>query len=391
MWRTDDRLIGWAALTGLALFWLSACGGGGGSSGSGGDPRVTVAGTTATYGIFDPSLTESSGTLWMSYSTVNASVNDPVLLTVNTRLASSTDAGQSWTDAGVVPNVTQEFLVSPGPPLPDYWAAWRYEVSRLVYDPHDTDGNRRWKLVWHRYLAAHLPGEAEARRLFEHGWIGYATAATPNGPWTERKLFVGSAYDTANNATIGVPEYNLATLFPGLSGCEVFTEPGLLGSAAATPSANNIYVSLHCAGTTNKIVLLRCTGNFAPNNCTYLGDLLDASEANQFAPVGESYSGFSASELVAAGGRNFLIVSPVSGEYYRGCLVFEIQDLDSAALVRSAGDPVLVRRIGGSAASGFHGACGYTPGATATGLLYGQVNATATQPFQLFESDVHLP
>lgn len=328
----------------------------------------------------------------MSYSTVNVATNDPAILVVSTRLASSLDAGQTWSDAGISPNATSELLISPGAPTPDYWAVWRHEVSRLVYDPFDNDTNRRWKLMWHRYLAAHLPGTSEATRQFRHGWMSYATAATPSGPWTERKLFVGSGYDASNDVTIGPPEYDLSTLDAGLSDCQLFTEPGMLVKSAAVPSGSNVYVSLHCAGTTHKIVLLRCTGSFAPNNCAYLGDLLTAAEAQQFAPLGETYVAFSASELVSAGGRDYLIVSPMSpDDLYLGCLVFEIQDLDTAALIRNAGDPVLVKRIGGSSTSGFHGACGYTPAATASGIIYGKASATQSPAFQLFKSGKHLP
>lgn len=393
-----NRDIRFGAILGLlAVLLLGGCGngrsggGGGGIGPLGAESPVTVAGVSPTLGIFDPSLTEvSSNSLWMSYSTVNVSSNDPILPNVSTRIASSINRGRTWTDVGSAPNFAQDVPVFDNTGLILlYWTTWQFEVSRLVYDGFDSDPNRRWKLLWHRYLQSAADGVAA--RLFQHGWIGYSTAPNATGPWSsERKLFVGSLYDSAaNDSVIGPPEYNLATVFPDLSSCAVFTEPGMLATASG------VYISLHCAsasaGASGKVVLLRCTGTFAPNNCTYRGDLLTAGEAQQFAPTGQTYTGFSATDLVAVGNRNFLIVTPTSSDEYRGCLVFEIASLDNATLIRSSGNPVLLKRIGGSAATGFHGACGYTPGATVTGIIYGKFAPTANPLFRLFDTDVQIP
>ena len=379
-------------VVGIMALLISACGNGrsgGGGSGIGplgSETPVTVSGVTPARGIFDPSLTENGGTLWMSYSVVNVSSNDPALPNINTRIASSTNGGRTWIDSGVAPNLAQDVVIVPGFPALDYWASWQFEVSRLVYDPHDIVA-RRWKLLWHRYLAANQTGTVERR--FQHSWIGYTTADSVAGlGGSERKLFVGSLYDAVTN---GAAEYNLATLYPAqLGGCQAFTEPGMLVTAAL-PSGSNVYISLKCAGSSGKVVLLKCTGDFTAGNCTYRGDLLLDSEAQQFASTGQSYDGFSATELVAASGRNFLIVTPTTNDEYRGCLVFEISNLDSATLVGRPGNPTLLKRIGASTSAGFHGACGYTPGATVTGIIYGKYSATATPPFRLFDTDVQLP
>jgi len=372
----------------LAAALLAACGGGGNHGGVvnslPGETPVAVKGAPAAFGIFDPSLTDDGGTLWMSYSTVNVSPNDPVLTHVSTRIASSTDAGQTWADAGVAPNTNQDELIVPGFPTPSYWTTWQHEVSRLVYDPFDADPNRRWKLLWHRYRTANVSGKAV--RLFQHGWMAYSTSTNATGSWSaERKLFVGSGYDGVNDVVIGPPEQNLASRFAGLSNCTAFTEPGLLATAAG------VYISLHCAGPGNKIVLLRCTGDFSAGNCTYRGDLLAAGEAQPFAPSGESYTGFSATDLVSAGGKNYLIVSPTAGDDYRGCLVFEIDSLDSATLVRSGGNPVPIRQLGGTASFGFHGACGYASAATASGIIYGKASSQVSPPFRLFNTGLPIP
>jgi hypothetical protein len=376
-----------------AAVLLAACSSGGGatsgSASGSGATAIEVAGAPAANGVFDASLTEDgAGALWMSYSAVNVSPNDPLLPQVGTRLARSADQGRHWTDAGVAPNSPLDVRVPDGQGG-NTWATWQYEVSRLLYDPYATDANQRWKLLWHRYLQADLGGSAQ--RLFQHGWIGLATAPSASGPWSgERKLFAGAAYDPVNDATLGIPEYNLAALYAGagqLGACLAFTEPGMLATASG------IYISLKCAtgAATGKVILLRCGNAFAAGSCVYRGDLLADGEAQAFAPSGESYDGFSASELVAAGGANYLFVTPTQspGDQYRGCLVFAVQNLEAATLVRDAGNrPLAVKRIGG--ASSFHGACGYAAGASASGIIYGEYR-TGAPSFRLYGSGVTLP
>ena len=271
-----------------------------------------------------------------------------------------------------------------------------YEVSRLVYDPHATNANHRWKRFWHRYLRAKLSGNCAEDCLFQNGWIGVATAPTPTGPWSpERKLLVGTLYNTGNDLTIGVPEYTPATLAPGgqLNGCPVFTEPGALATV------NGIYISLKCAGgSADKVVLLRCSNDLA--NCAYRHDMLFNSEAVQFPSVSQSYDGFSATELVTVGSTHYLIVTPTLADAYRGCFVFQIADLDAVppapVLVRvgstSSGRPVLIKSVAGTPGS-FNGACGYTAAASASGLIFGEIEILSGNAlrFGLYRSGVTLP
>lgn len=379
----------------LILCFLSACGGGGGGGSGSPEPgnsstpsRIIIDVNGATNGIFDPAPVDNgSGTLWMSFSVVGTSPNDAVLPHISTRIAGSTDGGLTWTANPVIPNSSVDLQVPDGNGG-TLWATWQYEVSRLVYDPYTTDDSRRWKLLWHRYLEADINGDGA--RLFEHGWIGVSTAPSPAGPWApERKLFVGSGYDTNNNSTIGVPEYDLAALYPAtaeLGQCIAFTEPSALVTTAG------FYISLKCAtGGIGKVVLIRCDSALSDGSCEYVGDLIDDSEAVQFEQSGNSFSGFSATELAASSGKNYLIVTPTEspGELYRGCLVFEIADLATAALRRDANDPVLVKRVEGTSGS-FNGACGYTQGAQASGILFSELNDTTPQ-FRIFASKIHLP
>lgn len=381
----------------VALLSLNSCGGGGGGSPrphSEGAVEITVANSPATDGIFDPApMADGSGNLWMSYSVVATSPNDPALSRVQTRIAASTDKGDTWTDSGIDPNhmTDPDFEVDDGHGG-KLWATWRFEVSRLLYDPYD-DASRRWKILWHRYAA--LTGNF---RLFQYGWIGLSTAAAPIGTWsTERKLFTGTLYNnTVLDPIIGhidmdtiirAPEFPLAATYPviaQLGNCLAFTEPGMLARS------NGIYVSLQCAAATpteGKIVLLRCEHDFS--TCSYIGDLLKNDEAAQFSLSGQSLTGFAAPELVESGGTVYLIVTGQETEPYRGCLVFRINELDAATVVRSGGNPVLVKRVAGTAGS-FNGACGYHTGATGSGIIYSEFNNSAPH-FRLYASHIQLP
>jgi hypothetical protein len=346
---------------------------------------LSVNGAIATDGIFDPSpRSDGSYTLWMSYSTVNHSSNDPALTEVRTRIASSTDHGATWSDAGVDPNNN----TNPDMQIPNpwgsgvVWADWHYEVSSLLYDPYDADTSKRWKMLWHRML--YVSNGADSVPSPEHSWIGLSTAASPNGAWAaERKLFAGSAYANNVDNFVGPPEVHLDTVNAALSDCAAFTEPSMLAKV------DGIYVSLQCAGSPEKIIGLKCDRSFT--SCSYLGDFLLDTEAPQFSVQGQALNGFAATELFDAGGTDYLTVTPYEpqGDLYRGCLVFAISDISTALLVRTNGVPTLSRRISGSSGS-FNGACGYDTGATASGVMYSEYSSTAPH-FHLYASHIQIP
>jgi len=99
-------------------------------------------------------------------------------------------------------NLAEPILLPP--PNEALAAAWSHEVGRLVHDEFAPAGTE-WKLMWHRYLTVYNGAKL---RLFEHGWISLRSAPSPEGPWSaERKLFTGLGYDTANDVTIGAPEF----------------------------------------------------------------------------------------------------------------------------------------------------------------------------------------
>jgi hypothetical protein len=346
-------------------------------------------------GVFDPAPASGPGRprLWMSFSGVSdLEVGGAHVSAVSTHLASSPDRGGVWDDTGLVINSAR---VEPAPPaeLSGMPSVWQHEVSRMVYDRRAAV-DERWKVVWHRYLLADDGNAATNDGHFEYSWIGLKVAASAPGlaAAPERKLFAGAGYylrpdiTTYNDGIGGPPEVRLDHLDPALGDCLVFTEPGLL----ATPRA--LYVSLSCAlaqPEQGRIVLLRWLHPTGP--WAYLGTLLRSADA---ATVDPSFTSFSASELAGGGRRLYLIVTPTVQPYdwYGGCLVFALEDLDRALLRDADGDgrPDVLLRFAGSAGS-FSGACGWDRAARASGILYGQVFPAPQPVFHLFESGMIPP
>ncbi len=359
----------------LIVAILSACGSSGSSTPETELPVVTpslieipVTGIPAELGNFDPAPTgDGGGGVWMSYSHV--SLDPSGLKLIETRLASSVDAGDSWTDQGLSINPAAAFTIGADT------VAWAQEVSRLVYNPFAAGaGADPWIILWHRYLA--LLSGGETLRLFENGWIGMKSGNSAMTLANERKLFTGAAYNAANDATIGPPEVRLDTLDPALSDCVAFTEPGVL------PKSNGIYVSLLCATAAppGRIILLRCDHRM--NNCAYLGVLIDGGEA---AVLDCDYDNFSASDLVSVDGADYLIVTPSEATIYRGCAIYRIRDLDQPRIDREGGVAVATAIF--EAHGDFNGACGYVEGLTGSGVMISEAFTTSIPVFRLFTTD----
>ena len=330
--------------------------------------EIALTGIPVDLGNFDPAPTvDAGGGFWMSYSHV--SLDGSGLKLIETRLASSMDAGDSWTDAGLNINPASAFMIGPDT------VAWAQEVSRLVYNPFAAGaGADPWIILWHRYLSM-LSG-SETLRLFDNGWIGMKSGNSAMTLGNERKLFTGSVYNTANDSTIGPPEVALDTLDPALANCVTFTEPGVL------PKSNGIYVSLLCATAVppGKIILLRC--DHFMDNCGYLGTLINGSEA---AVLNSGYDNFSASELVSVNGEDYLIVTPSDATIYRGCAIYKIDDLDQASIERDGGTAKATAVF--EAHGDFNGACGYVEGLIGSGVMVSEAFTTSVPVFRLFTTD----
>jgi len=333
--------------------------------------EITIAGV-GPNGIFDPSLEHDPATdlLWMAYSEVKDSDMWPTQNTaVQSRLAFSSDAGDTWTDSGSIINPALDLDLPLDPP--NNAGTWEQEVPALIHDP-GAPTNERWKMIWMRYL------QINRSPAYMHGWLALKTAPAPGGPWSdERKLFAAAGYDDLNDAIIGPPEVMVNLLDAQLSEVIILAEPGML----ATDDA--LYVTMLAAEVGDhqgKIALLKWPHPAGP--WQYHGSFLtNSADGPAF-----SCDGFSAPELFTQDGIIYLTVTPQNNDSYQGTLVFEVQDLETASLRRIEGKAATVLEIYGT--SGTHnGAAGYHERATASGLIYSEVD-TSVQPlfFRIFKS-----
>lgn len=353
---------------------LAACGGGASEAPVAPAPFEIDFPGLAPRGIFDPSLEYESGAgrLWMSYSAVDDSTMWPGRNTaIHTRLASSDDGGSSWSDSGLALNTAID-VVLPLPP-PNEAGTWTNEVPCLVRDP-GAPAAERWKLFWHHYLVI------DGVRHFEHGWIAMTSAPAPEGPWsTERKLFVGSLYDPADDSILGPPEVHVETLHPDLALTVACTEPGAIST---TTSLFVTMLAAAAAPSDGRIVLLELP--HGSGVWQYRGTFLrNGTDAPPF-----GHDGFSAPSLFADGAVVRLIVTPQTATVYRGTLVFEVADLLTASLVRDAGVPRTILELPG--APGTHsGAADFEVEATASGLVYSEARLTPPLHFRVLASRMH--
>lgn len=353
-------------------------------------------------GIFDPSITldTSTNTLWMSYTEVHPSVMWPDANpdVASLRLASSTDRGKTWTDAGIYLNQALDVTVITATPA-IHEGTWMSEVSQLLYDPWETDASKKWKLIWLHYLRLDhvtLTAAHEDSRRFEHGWIAIKEASGPQGlaTATEIKLFAASLYDPENNNTSGntqspvgdPPKIFYHTDIDGaLNNSAVLTEPGLL------VTSDGIYMSIvniedNSGIYENKIQLLKYSRSISgmqdSSNWDYLGTMLTEADA-----VMMGYLKFTATELYESNGNTYVIVSPVSNNpwdgAYNGCMTFRISNLNTAVL---EGNPTYVAYIHGDDDS-FNGACECHE-SLSYGFIYGQVYPGEDEMFRIYHSGI---
>ena len=352
------------------------------------------------HGIFDPSVaSDGAGKLYMSLSGVTSTIPGGGFATLGTRtyLAVSGDQGKSWQLSGVInPDVEVQLSRAPSP----HRGRWQSEVSALVFDAQ-APKQARWKLVWHQYL--NINGD----RKFEHGWIAYKEAATPEGLAAAKpvKLFTAAAYDTVSDKADGWthtpipgPGVNkVRKLASALENCIAVSEPGLL----AKPDA--LYLSMICfkpkllglLGASHHVILLKCARPCeaaAPGAWSHAGTVLTPEDSEAL-----NLGKFSASDLFSDGGRDYITVSPdgktpVDGAY-KGCAVFRFADLARGKLEHGAnGHPVPVATASVNKDS-FNGACTFVPAGANKGLLIGQVDFVVRDKkpdatFHIFRSNI---
>lgn len=277
----------------------------------------------AASGVGDPSDVADPSTparLWRVYSRISPSANAGNLL-VTVVLARSDDGGLVWGDQAVLA-VGRDL----GGGLTEF-----NETPALVWD----GGANAWVVIWDHRLASGgvvLAGEE---------WLGVKTSPGLSQSFgAEGKLVAGSAYDSGNSFSPGSTQFSLPSQ---LADCVQLQEPSGL------TSLKGYFLSLDCvtASGARRVELLE--RQHGPEALVWRGTLLGHDDILAF---GQAYGGvypqlvdfrvFTESNLLTLRGENWLLVSPVvfnpSAHNY-GCLVFKIQDLATASLVKlSPGD-----------------------------------------------------
>jgi len=346
------------------------------STGSGPFPRPLELPNAEPGGVFDANLArdQASGRLWMSYSGVTGPAGSGF---VSTHLAYSDDDGTTWCDQGTV-NAAAPVPESDQPSRvagPD--GHWNHEVPALAYDA-EAPAERRWTLVWHRYLHVADDDPATDDRRFEYGWIAIRSAATAPGLMTapERKLFSSLAYhvpdvEAYNEAVAGGSPEKRWDVDPDLGGCLVFTEPGILAAGG------KLYIAMYCFQSRQDQDVVLVAFSHASGAWSHLGTLLTTADAVDINPA---LVGFNAPDLYSVGSSTRLIVSPTTGSAYLGCIEYGL-DLAAGALVDSNGDgpdPLLGIEKNPDGEVFQTGACSYQEGIS-TGIVLGDTYFSGVQ------------
>ncbi len=347
---------------------------------------VSVAGDVgSTEGIFDPSVIEAadSGAGAIVYSTL-----DPDQLHIHTRIAGTSDHGQTWT---YVADVNQNDPVTIQAANSVCGAAtcsgrWNHEVASLVVDPADPNPAHRFRVFTHTYFAG-------STTWFDTiGYISLFTAPDATGPWTETKL-LGWSSPLSPDGSQGVTQ-NVSTdasLAP-LARCLLLTEPGALVHTLST-GQKVIDLALGCAvplgqGAAVDVVLLRSTDGAA--SFQYVSRPLTAQDAQTLGFADPSFNG---ADLFEQGGQVYLFATPAgpvmgpSGTFigYTGCLLFAFADADQGTLVRCGAAPSALASFL-PPPQAFFGACTYAEGATALGVAGDQPDFSTMPIFRIAAS-----
>jgi hypothetical protein len=335
----------------------------------------------STYGVYDPSLAaaDDAGNLFMSYSSV------PALKAVHTRLAGSTNAGASWTYLEDVNEATPLQITTTDLSICDAGSCagtWVHEVSSLVIDATDPDPMRRFKVFTHSYFATATQTE------YQVGNLSLFTSPGPDAGWAEEALLGWNS--SSPTSSMGVAQ-NISSdpALAGLSDCIALTEPGaLLRSGALDLSVACITFDPATLTAPIDARLIRSTDHGA--SWTYVSTPVSAAQAATLGASGPLGPQASGTDLFAYQGNYYLSVSPNGpvaggGNGYRGCWIFQFDDIDAGSLVQCDGLPAMQKSFG-SPTGGFSGPCTFVEQDTSDGLIVPMADLTSIPVFAIFAS-----
>jgi hypothetical protein len=317
-----------------------------------GDPEATLGGNPAPFrGYGDPSLENDpvTGTIWMSYSWLEvlvSSIGPPPVTDfgVETHLARSDDGGQTWT---FVRKLNDNAAID-HPDTPETgWTS--HEVSTIAKRGGD------WEALWLTYFDPYGPPG------YHDIYFQRSLAANPNA--------LGDSAEPWADGWLTSPSFGAQIDFsamPELSDCAAPTEPALLTHEGETYLAMNcvVIVGGERRPDLERLVLLKET----PAGYEYIGVLLDYDDA--VANGGERFEQVDLS--IAENGAVLLIGTPIteaSQPNHLGCKVFEVTDLEAAAVRReTSGEPAVLASITGEDDTIGAGLCTYDA-ASDTGVV----------------------
>jgi hypothetical protein len=323
---------------------------------------LPIEGNPGAKGAIDPSVVYPAGAPsgWMTYTTVPDEAHDHIAIAV------SSDAGATWRYAGDVTSARPITLSTSDGTVcgaPECAGTFIHESSSLVLDPSDPDPSRRLKVFVHSYFFG-------KQRHLELGYLALYTAPAAEGPWTETRLF-GWRSDSPIS-TDGVRyDVGLAPELPELHDCFIVGEPGALHREPGILELSLSCVVASAAGATIDVRLLRSRDH--GETWSHVSTLLSPEDAE---PLGSTEPEINGSALLQAEGRYYAIVSPTGpvdfpdgrAPGYRGCVVVPIADMETGAVERCDGQPVIAAAYLGQPGQ-FVGACSADVGASRSGML----------------------
>ena len=343
--------------------------------------RVTVIDETSTFGLIDPSIEypQQAESGLLTYTAV------PGFDRVHIAIASSADQGATWTRVGTVTEPTPITIATTDDSICGSTSCdgtLVFESSSVILDPSDPDPERLVKVFSHAYFFG-------VDRHFEIGYIAMHTASGPEGPWEEVKLF---GWDSSSPLSSSGVTHNVSSdpALAELHECVIVGEPGAIVRPTGT-----IDLVLACpaphpgGGATIDIRLLR--SNNHGESWEYVASMLTPDDAESLGAASNKING---GDLFYTDGSYYLIATPLglvefpegTDEGYRGCLVIPVEDLDTGAVSRCDGIPVVEASYLGQPGQ-FVGACSADEGASASGMLIPVPDLTSSVPFQLFSSE----
>jgi hypothetical protein len=352
---------------------------------------VAISGDPGAPGGFgDPSVLypTDAGTGYLTYTAV-------AVASANTRWASSTDHGATWTYGGDVNAVTPLTIVTSDDGVCDAGmctGSWVHEVSSLIDDPGDPDSTRRYKVFTHSYFI-----NALGQEHYEIGSIDlWTTAAMQAGAvWGETRLLGWQSSSSQSSAGVATVVTTDPQLSPLLGNCYAMTEPGALAHDGVIELALGCESIVPPASVPIEISLIRSYDHAA--TWSPVAKLLSVTDAAALGGTGQWGPEVNAADLFVANGVTYLfaspngaVVMPTSTSGYRGCVVIPFQDLDAGQLVRCGTAPAVVASFQ-DPNDLFNGACTYAEGASAAGVMGLDLDNTRSPPFQLWASGIDLP